>query len=291
MLLLTKPLGAGILTTAAKADLCPADVLEGVYARMATLNKAARDAALPCRVHACTDVTGFGLLGHALELAQGGDVHLTIDTAAADIPAAALEFARMGLLPEGMYRNRRYAEPYVDAGGVPLEVQDALYDPQTSGGLLFAVHPDDADALFAALQKNRPQRAARGDGPDIYGRGAHQPALTARTARRAASASSAVLNQPKDSRTVPRGKVPSVRWAFGAQCSPQRVRMPNSSSSRAAAAALSCPRKSRLNTATRPLRRVRPEERHAGMSRRPARNRAHSARSCAAAASTVTSSR
>lgn len=156
VLLLTKPLGAGILTTAAKADLCPADVLEGVYARMATLNKAARDAALPFRVHACTDVTGFGLLGHALELAQGGDVHLTIDTAAADIPAAALEFARMGLLPEGMYRNRRYAEPYVDAGGVPLEVQDALYDPQTSGGLLFAVHPDDADALFAALQKTVP---------------------------------------------------------------------------------------------------------------------------------------
>ena len=158
-----------IANGAKKQDLVPFDVdlrqadgsfgygvLEGVYARMATLNKAARDAALPFRVHACTDVTGFGLLGHALELAQGGDVHLTIDTAAADIPAAALEFARMGLLPEGMYRNRRYAEPYVDAGGVPLEVQDALYDPQTSGGLLFAVHPDDADALFAALQKTVP---------------------------------------------------------------------------------------------------------------------------------------
>ena len=156
VLLLTKPLGAGILTTAAKADLCPEDVLEGVFARMAALNKAARDAAVPFRVHACTDITGFGLLGHALELAQGGDVHLTIDTNAVDIPAEALEFARMGLLPEVMYRNRRYAGPFVDPGSVLLEVQDALYDPQTSGGLLFAVHPEDADALFAALQKTVP---------------------------------------------------------------------------------------------------------------------------------------
>ena len=156
VLLLTKPLGAGILTTAAKADLCPEDVLAGVFARMAVLNKAARDAMVRFRVHACTDITGFGLLGHALELAQGGDVRLQIDTAAVDIPTEALEFARMGLLPEGMYRNRRYAEPFVDAGETVLEVQDALYDPQTSGGLLIAVHPEDADALFAALQKTVP---------------------------------------------------------------------------------------------------------------------------------------
>ncbi len=156
VLLLTKPLGAGILTTAAKADLCPEGVLADVFARMAVLNKAARDAMVRFRVHACTDITGFGLLGHALELAQGGDVQLQIDTAAVDIPTEALEFARMGLLPEGMYRNRRYAEPFVDAGETVLEVQDALYDPQTSGGLLIAVHPGDADALLAALQKTVP---------------------------------------------------------------------------------------------------------------------------------------
>lgn len=161
VLLLTKPLGAGILTTAAKADLCPEGVLANVFARMAVLNKAARDAMVRFRVHACTDITGFGLLGHALELAQGGDVRLQIDTAAVDIPTEALEFARMGLLPEGMYRNRRYAEPFVDAGETVLEVQDALYDPQTSGGLLIAVHPEDADALLAVLQKTVPsaQRA------------------------------------------------------------------------------------------------------------------------------------
>ncbi|MDO5142082.1 MAG: selenide, water dikinase SelD [Eubacteriales bacterium] len=166
VLFLTKPLGAGILTTAAKADLCPADVLAGVYARMATLNKAARDAIQPFRVHACTDVTGFGLLGHALELAQASDVRLTIDTAAVDVPAEALELARMGVLPEGMYRNRRFASAFVQADGVPLEVQDALYDPQTSGGLLLAVHPADADALHDALRAAVPSAQRLGTATD-----------------------------------------------------------------------------------------------------------------------------
>lgn len=156
VLFLTKPLGAGILTTAAKADLCPPDVLDTVFARMTTLNKAARDAMVQFRVHACTDITGFGLLGHALEMAQGSGVQIELDASALPIPPEALEFARMGILPEGMYRNRKYAEAFVAADGVPLEVQDALYDPQTSGGLLIAVDPADADALAAELQKAVP---------------------------------------------------------------------------------------------------------------------------------------
>lgn len=156
VLFLTKPLGAGILTTAAKADLCPPDVLDTVFARMTTLNKAARDAMVQFRVHACTDVTGFGLLGHVLEMAQGSGVQIELDASALPIPPEALEFARMGILPEGMYRNRKYAEAFVAADGVPLEVQDALYDPQTSGGLLIAVDAADADALAAELQKTVP---------------------------------------------------------------------------------------------------------------------------------------
>lgn len=156
VLFLTKPLGAGILTTAAKADLCPSDVLEAVFARMTTLNKAARDAMVRFRTHACTDVTGFGLLGHALEMAQGSGVQIELDVSALPIPPEALEFARMGILPEGMYRNRKYAEALVTADGVPLEMQDALYDPQTSGGLLIAVDAADADALAAELQKTVP---------------------------------------------------------------------------------------------------------------------------------------
>ena len=121
-------------------------------------------------------MTGFGLLGHAAELAQGSGVHLTIDAGAVDIPPEALEFARMGVLPEGMYRNRRFAEAFVAADGVPLEVQDALYDPQTAGGLLFAVHPADADALFAALQKTVPS-AQRIGTVEVYREG---PRITLR---------------------------------------------------------------------------------------------------------------
>lgn len=156
VLFLTKPLGAGILTTAAKADLCPPDVLKAVYARMTTLNRAARDAMVQFRIHACTDVTGFGLLGHALEMAQGSGVQIKLNVSALPIPSEALELARMGILPEGMYRNRKYAEPFVMAGNIPLEIQDALYDPQTSGGLLIAVDPNDADALAETMQKTVP---------------------------------------------------------------------------------------------------------------------------------------
>ena len=152
MLLFTKPLGIGVLTTAAKADLCPPEVMKTAYTLMTTLNKAARDCMVRYEVHACTDVTGFGFLGHAYEMAQGSGVQLEIDTSAVDILPAALEFAKMGLLPEGMYRNRHYAEAAVDPGEVPLEVQDVLYDPQTAGGLLMAVAPGDADALYRDLQ-------------------------------------------------------------------------------------------------------------------------------------------
>ena len=152
VLFLTKPLGIGILTTAQKADLLSEDGRKLSQRLMTTLNKAARDAMVQFRVHACTDVTGFSFLGHASEMATGSDVQLRIDTSAIDLIPEALEFARMGILPAGMYRNRTFAEPMVDAGAVELAVQDVLYDPQTAGGLLIACDPEDADALYKALQ-------------------------------------------------------------------------------------------------------------------------------------------
>jgi selenide,water dikinase len=152
VLLLTKPLGIGVLTTANKAGLLTPETLTYANRLMTTLNKAARDAMVKYRVHACTDVTGFGLMGHGAEMSQGSGVELQIDTAGIAVIPEALEFARMGVLPEGMYRNRSFAEPHVDPGSVPLELQDLLYDPQTSGGLLMAVHPADAEALLAELQ-------------------------------------------------------------------------------------------------------------------------------------------
>ena len=152
VLFLTKPLGIGILTTAARVDLVSEETKTLAKKLMTTLNKGARDVMVNYRVHACTDVTGFALLGHALEMAQGSGMELEIDTAQIDLIEEARGFAEMGILPAGMYRNRAFAEAAVDAGEVPLAVQDMLYDPQTSGGLLIAVHPDDADALYADLK-------------------------------------------------------------------------------------------------------------------------------------------
>ena len=152
VLFFTKPLGIGILTTAEKAGLLSEDGKALAIRLMTTLNKSARDVMVQYRVHACTDVTGFSFLGHASEMAAGSDVQLEIDTAAIDLIGEALDFARMGILPAGMYRNRTFAEPMVDAGDVELAVQDVLYDPQTAGGLLIACDPEDADALFEALK-------------------------------------------------------------------------------------------------------------------------------------------
>lgn len=156
VLFLTKPLGIGILTTAAKGELLTPELHALAVRLMTTLNKGARDAMVRFRSHACTDVTGFGLLGHSLEMAQGSDTALVLDTSRIDLIPAALDFAKMGILPAGLYRNRSFAEAAVDAGAVPLAVQDMLYDPQTSGGLLISVHPDDAGALEMALKEAVP---------------------------------------------------------------------------------------------------------------------------------------
>lgn len=152
VLLLTKPLGIGILTTAAKVDMASEAAMSRAVELMTTLNKAARDAMVKYRVHACTDVTGFSLMGHGLELAQGSEAELHLWVDDIDLMEEAVELARIGILPEGMYRNRSYAEPYVDPGQVLLAKQDVLYDPQTAGGLLIAVDPADADALYAELR-------------------------------------------------------------------------------------------------------------------------------------------
>ncbi len=152
VLILTKPLGIGILTTAAKVELTSAEGAALATRLMTTLNKSARDVMVKYRVHACTDVTGFSLMGHGLEMAQGSGVELHLNVDDVDLIGEAVELARIGVLPEGMYRNRSFAEPWVDAGDVELARQDVLYDPQTAGGLLLAVDPADAPALLAELK-------------------------------------------------------------------------------------------------------------------------------------------
>ena len=163
VLILTKPLGIGILTTAAKADMVDASVLNRIYAQMATLNKTARDVMVNYSVHSCTDITGFSLLGHGYEMAQGSNctLHITVDT----VPyhADALEFASMGLVPAGAYRNRQYAGPGVKLRReVSLAMQDILYDPQTRGGLLFALPEKEAEDCLRKLRDHIPQAAIVG---------------------------------------------------------------------------------------------------------------------------------
>lgn len=156
VLFLTKPLGIGIITTAAKVDMVSKETYEKALKQMMTLNKKAKDVMVKYRVHACTDVTGFGLLGHGSEMATGSNVELHINVDDIDLIPEALELANIGILPEGMYRNREFAEKHVDPGNVILAKQDMLYDPQTSGGLLIAVHPDDAKEMFEELKKEVP---------------------------------------------------------------------------------------------------------------------------------------
>ena len=152
VLFLTKPIGIGVLTAAQKADLLDSTTEQRMLSLMTTLNKGARDVLIHYRVHACTDVTGFSFLGHLYEMCSGSDLSASVDVSAIDFIPQAVEFARIGLLPEGMYRNRTYAEHAVECGNTELALCDLLFDPQTSGGLLCAVDPIDADAVFEALK-------------------------------------------------------------------------------------------------------------------------------------------
>ena len=155
-LILTKPLGVGVLTSARKADLISKACSDEIDRLMSTLNKYARDVMVRYEVHACTDVTGFGLMGHLTEMMLGSDTSAVIHTDKIHILEEALPLAADGVLPEGMYRNRSFAEAYVNAGETPLAVQDLLFDPQTSGGLLIAVDPRDADALWEDMEGKVP---------------------------------------------------------------------------------------------------------------------------------------
>lgn len=151
VLLLTKPLGTGLVTTAAKRGAALAEHLTAATASMLRLNRRAAELVAEVAVHAATDITGFGLLGHAAELARHSGVGLHVDSAALPLLPGALAYARAAIAPGGLGRNRRYleADGYVRYHG---EVEEALrlllFDPQTSGGLLFAVTPPVADEVL-----------------------------------------------------------------------------------------------------------------------------------------------
>ena len=165
VLIYTKPVGIGVLTAGIKGSLTDEETRTFAEGLMMTLNKYARDIMVKYRVHACTDVTGFGMMGHLLEMAQGSEAEVHVDLSGIAFVPQALELARLGVLPAGVYRNRHFAERWVEAGETELAVQDLLYDPQTSGGLMMAVHPEDALALLEELRQDN-----RVPAPQLVGR-------------------------------------------------------------------------------------------------------------------------
>ena len=163
VLILTKPLGVGIITTGAKADMVDQAVMERIYNQMATLNKTARDIMVQYDVHSCTDVTGFALLGHSFEMAQGSNCTIHIQAENVPYHPEALELASMGFIPAGAYRNREYAQAGVAVrGNISRAMEDILYDPQTSGGLLFAIAAKEAESCLSQLRRSIPEAAIIG---------------------------------------------------------------------------------------------------------------------------------
>lgn len=152
VLVYTKPLGIGVTVTAAKGGLAADEDVEGAERIMLTLNRYARDVMVGYQVHAVTDITGFGMLGHLLEMAQGADVDIQLYPEAVTFLPHVLEWAELGILPSGMYRNRHFAEQEVAAGDTPVALQDVLFCPETSGGLMIAVAADSAEDLVSALR-------------------------------------------------------------------------------------------------------------------------------------------
>lgn len=149
-LILTKAIGTGVLYTALKAELFPAGVAAAA-ASMTQLNRYAAEVMTRFPVHACTDITGFGLLGHAFELAAGSAVDLELDSRAVPLLPDAAEAAGMGLVPAGAYANRDYLNQVEFRPEVPVNLQDLLFDPQTSGGLLISLAEDLAADLLTEL--------------------------------------------------------------------------------------------------------------------------------------------
>lgn len=155
VLVLTKPLGTAIVTTAAKRGAAVDDALDAAIASMTTLNAVASRVLHGFDVHACTDVTGFGLLGHAYEMAHGSDVGIVVDAGALPILPRARALAEAGTSTGGCSRNREWLADKVEVdGGVPAALAEIAFDPQTSGGLLVALSAGEApramDALLAA---------------------------------------------------------------------------------------------------------------------------------------------
>jgi selenide,water dikinase len=153
-LVLTKPLGTGIISTALKAGKASQETIAKVTKYMATLNKKASELMQELEVHACTDITGFGFLGHACQLAQNSQVGIKVSSSSVPVFTEVENFAKAGLYPGGLNRNREFYGKMVEfSKQVPDYIKDILFDPQTSGGLLISLPSEEADLLVGRLKK------------------------------------------------------------------------------------------------------------------------------------------
>lgn len=153
-LVLTKPLGTGILSTAIKAGVASEKTTAEVTRSMATLNKEASSAMVELGAHACTDITGFGLIGHASHFIQGRKLGIELIAESVPVFSEALEFVKKGLYPGGLENNRKFYSPQVEfSGNVPEHRRNMLFDPQTSGGLLISLAPRAAEQMIDRLRK------------------------------------------------------------------------------------------------------------------------------------------
>ncbi len=153
ILVLTKPLGVGILATALKGEIIKEEQMSEAIQGMETLNRAASEVMLKVGVNACTDITGFGLLGHAQEMAEASRVGLEIEASALHVYPQVMELAEIGLVPVGSYRNREHYMPSViNRDRVAPMIVDILADPQTSGGLLISVAEEKLSQLTDQLE-------------------------------------------------------------------------------------------------------------------------------------------
>ena len=151
-LVFTKRLGTGVITTALKREIARDADVQAAIASMLLLNRRACEAMLDFDVHGCTDVTGFGLIGHSREMAVASNVTIEIDSAAVRFLPGAVDYARQGALPGGLKNNREFASCAVEAAReIPAEIESLLYDPQTSGGLLISMAERDADTFEKGL--------------------------------------------------------------------------------------------------------------------------------------------
>lgn len=154
-LFLTKPLGTGLITTAIKRDAAPPALEMIVVNQMAQLNKGPAELMVKHNCHSATDITGYGLLGHTLEMAEASDVTIRIDSAVVPMMPQALELADAGMIPGGAETNREYVMDHVTiANDVADNLKVVLYDPQTSGGLLIALAEKDADGFAEELERS-----------------------------------------------------------------------------------------------------------------------------------------